>query len=141
MKTKTFAERYRELPQRKQRFYVGNIEVSIEVKPWPVKTKTGLQGGIETVALVEKNGVAAVGKTISHCSPALAEYAEMLAPIFPVDASTTCFALCSSAFETSTVLPLSAEKHTCQAPQIHSHYLVVIDPCKYRRYFPDRTQC
>jgi len=67
MKTKTFRLRYAEIEQRKQRFSVGKVNVSIEVKPWPVKTDSGLDGGIETVALVEKHGVAAVGKTV--CIP------------------------------------------------------------------------
>jgi len=64
---KNFRKRYAEIEQRKQRFHVGNVEVSVEVKPWPVKTKTGLRGGIETVAIVEKNGLAAVGRTV--CIP------------------------------------------------------------------------
>ena len=68
MKTKTFRLRYAEIEQRKQRFSVGKVNVSIEVKPWPVKTDSGLDGGIETMALVEKeDGVAVVGRTV--CIP------------------------------------------------------------------------
>jgi len=67
MKTKTFRLRYAEIEQRKQRFSVGKVNVSIEVKPWPVKTDSGLDGGIETVTLVEKSGIAAVGRTV--CIP------------------------------------------------------------------------
>jgi len=63
----SFKGRYDALPQKKQRFSVGNVQVSIEVKPWPVKTNSGLEGGIETMALVEKKGVAAVGRTV--CIP------------------------------------------------------------------------
>jgi hypothetical protein len=63
----SFKECYEALPQKKQRFSVGNVQVSIEVRSWPVKTNSGLDGGIETMALVEKAGVAIVGRTV--CIP------------------------------------------------------------------------
>ena len=42
-----------------------------------------------------------------HDSPARALYAAMLAPMFPVDATTTAFALSFTAWLISMVLPLS----------------------------------
>ena len=54
--------------QKKQHFRVGDFEVQIEVKPWYVKTKTGLDGGILTVAYVFKSsGYGVIGETV--CIP------------------------------------------------------------------------
>ena len=64
---KTWKEKYEEMPQRKQTFYVGEIRVRIEVKPYPVKTKSGLSGGIMMEAMVEKNGLACIGEAV--CIP------------------------------------------------------------------------
>jgi hypothetical protein len=53
---KTWKARYEELPQKKQRFqatsHQATYDVCIEVKPYPVRTKSGLDGGILMVAYV-----------------------------------------------------------------------------------------
>ena len=56
--------------QKKQHFRVvgENIDVQIEVKPWSVKTKTGIEGGILTVAYVfTAYGYGVKGETV--CIP------------------------------------------------------------------------
>jgi len=65
---KTFTERYDALPQKKQTFYVDDVQVRFEVKPYPVKTKSGLRGGIMTECMVaNKSDLACVGKAV--CIP------------------------------------------------------------------------
>ena len=54
--------------QRKQRFTACGFDILIEVKPWAVRTKTGLDGGTLTVAYVfRENGLGVKGETV--CIP------------------------------------------------------------------------
>ena len=54
--------------QRKQRFTACGFDILIEVKPWAVRTKTGLDGGTLTVAYVfGGNGLGVKGETV--CIP------------------------------------------------------------------------
>lgn len=52
----SWKEKYDGLPQKKQRFqatsHQATYDVCIEVKPYPVKTKSGMDGGVLTVAYV-----------------------------------------------------------------------------------------
>ena len=64
---KTWRARYDELPQKKQTFYVDDVKIRLEVKPYPVKTKSGLSGGTMMEAVVSKNGLACVGQAV--CIP------------------------------------------------------------------------
>ena len=54
--------------QRKQRFTACGFDILIEVKPWAVRTKTGLDGGTLTVAYVfRESGIGIKGETV--CIP------------------------------------------------------------------------
>ena len=54
--------------QRKQRFTACGFDILIEVKPWAVRTKTGLDGGTLTVAYIfGKTGLGVKGETV--CIP------------------------------------------------------------------------
>ena len=54
--------------QRKQRFTACGFDILIEVKPWAVRTKTGLDGGTLTVAYVfGRNDLGVKGEAI--CIP------------------------------------------------------------------------
>ena len=54
--------------QRKQRFTACEFDILIEVKPWAVRTKTGLDGGTLTVAYVfRETGLGVKGETV--CIP------------------------------------------------------------------------
>jgi len=54
--------------QTKQTFYVGDAEIRIEVKPWTVKTKSGLDGGILMEATAfQRNGFGVRGQAV--CIP------------------------------------------------------------------------
>ena len=69
---KNWREIYEELPQKKQRFHVApfghEYHVEIEVKPYPVKTKSGQDGGFLTVANVyDESGWGTRGETV--CIP------------------------------------------------------------------------